>query len=234
MVDSHQIVGHSHIPIQNGVFTQHLPLVIVHRTRQDGHRTMVTNGVVEFYGLVFIFAEHIPHASKKSLASQHGGILAVDYAIVLVVGINHLAAIVGCRAVAEETCQQFAQCVGLLLEGVERVETIARHIEIDSVAQNRGRQWLTVACEYRTTARIDRVGHEDTLLQSLGIVGHLATKCQHPDKSYYDAQTHKDKESIDLLYPREHLGSYIYFASLFCHIAVSPVSPAGDLSGLNC
>ena len=105
-------------------------------------------------------------------------------AVVLVVGVHHLAAIVGGCVVSKEVGEQLAECVGLLAEDVERVEAVAGHIEIDPIAEDRCSQWLAIACHNRATTRVDRVGHKDSLLQTVGIVSHLATKPQYPHQAH--------------------------------------------------
>ena len=103
---------------------------------------MVAQRVVQLHRLELVTAQHVPYTGEETLRTQHRGILAVDHAVVLVVLLDHAAAILRGRTVPEEPRQKLGQRVGLLAEQSQRVESVAGHVEVDAVAQDRRGQRL--------------------------------------------------------------------------------------------
>lgn len=229
LVERHQIVCHTHVPVQDGVLAQRLPLVVVDRARQDSYGTVVTQRVVQLHRLELVTAQHVPYTGEETLRAQHRGILAVDHAVVLVVLLDHAAAILRGRAVPEEPRQKLGQGVGLLAEQCQRVESVAGHVEVDAVAQDRRGQRLAVTRQNRPAARIDRVDDKDTAFEPLGIVCRFGTEGRHPYQTHNHKQRHEDEDSVDPLHPRVHLVLDIGIAFQFCHFSVPVFRPSGSL-----
>ena len=225
LVERHQIVCHTHVPVQDGVLAQRLPLVVVDRARQDRHGAVVAQRVVQFHRLELIMPQHVPYTGEETLRAQHRGILAVDNAVVFVVLLDHAAAILRGRAVPEEPRQKLGQRVGLLAEQSQRVESVAGHVEVDAVAQDRRGQRLAVTRQNRPAARIDRVDDEDTAFETLGIVCRFGTEGRHPYQTHNHKQRHENEDSVDPLHPRVHLVLDIGIAFQFCHFSVPVFRP---------
>ena len=183
LIDWLTTICQAHIPVQDRVLLQLLPLVEVHRAGQYMHRVVVADGVVDGYLLQLGICQCVPQPLKQSLTHRQRvpHLLNSD---AVVAGIHQAGVVISGGAVLEENVEQLCQRVGITLEELQRVEALATHIEVYAVTLYGCRQRLTIACQNRATQWVYGVTHEDTLIELLCICRNLGAKEEHPQQSH--------------------------------------------------
>ena len=217
LVEDMFLEGDAHISVQDGVLAQYLPLVEVHRTRQNLHGVVVTHGGIDLENLHIVTTQVIDNPREEVAAAPYQRVVRIYPLAVLLALLKHQAAVVGSRAVLEEGGKQLRERIDILAEGLLVVETLATHIEVDAVAQDGCGQRLAIACEDGATARDNGVGLEDALLQTVGILGRLGDGQHNPRQTHHNGQTHEDENPIYGPHSCVHLAFDIYLNLLLCH-----------------
>ena len=181
-----QAVGHAHIPVENGIAAQGLPLGVVDFAREKRHGRVVAQRVVELHGQELLAPHPVPPAGEAPFGARHERILAVGDAVAAGVFALHRLRIGRGRFVAEIERQQLRERIALLTERAERVEPRAAVVHFDLITEERRGQRLAVARQdVAAPCGNDLVG-EDPPLQTFGVVGHLRREELHPDQTRED------------------------------------------------
>ena len=164
LVEDMLLECYAHIAVQDGVLAQRLPLVEVHRARQNLHGVVVAHGGVDLENLHIVATQVIHNPRDKVATAPNQRVVRIYPLTVLLALVEHQAAILGRRAVLEECGEQLRERIDILTKNLLIVEALATHIEVDAITQDRGSQRLAIACEDRASARDDGVALEDALL----------------------------------------------------------------------
>ena len=152
LVEDMLLERHAHISVEDGVLAQLLPLLEIDGTGQDMHGVVVTHGGIDLQHLHIVATQLIHNECEEVAAASYERVVRIYPLAVLLACLEHLAAVVGSRAVAEKVVQQLRQRIYILTKCLLVIKALATHIKIYAIAQNRGRQRLAITCQDRASA----------------------------------------------------------------------------------
>lgn len=198
-----QAVGHAHIPVQNGIMAQRLPLGVVDLARQQRHGGMVAQRVIELHGEVLLAPHPVPPAAQTPLGARDERILAIGDTVAAGVFALHRLCISRSRLVPEIERQQLGQRIALLAERGQRIEPRAAVVHLDLIAEERRGQRLAVAREDIAAPRGKDLVGEDPARQTVGVVGHLRREELHPDQAREDQRRDQNEDGVEQMHAEE-------------------------------
>ena len=196
-------VDHAHVPVEQRVAAQRLPLGAVDLAREDVDGGVVAQRVVDAARDVLLAAQAVDEPPQKARGAEVGGLAGVDQPVAAgMLGAEEAAVLRG-GLVAEEGGEQLGQRVALLVEALQRVESRAAEVEGGLVAENRGGQRLAVAGQDAAPLGGDDLLGEDAAREAVGVVGHLAAEELHPDEAQQHDGRHGDEEHVEQPDPQQ-------------------------------
>ena len=192
-----EVVDHAHVPVQERIAPQHLPLGIVHLAGEDVHGGMVAQRVVDAARDVLLAAQAVKETGDAPLGAQVGRIARAHQPVAAGVLLAELPGVGRGGLVLEEGGQQFGQRVGLFAEGVERVEARRGEVEGGLIAEDRGGQRIAVAREDASALGGDHLLGEDSAGQAVGVVGDLRAEELHPDQPQEHDASGQEEEHVE-------------------------------------
>ena len=166
---------------------------------------MVADRVVDAPPDILLAPQAVEHPRQPPLGTQIGGVARVHQPVAAGMLLAELAGISRSGLVLEEGGKQLRERVGLLVEGLERIEARRGEIEGGLVAEDRRGERFPVAGEDTAALCGDRLLGEDAAREPVGVVGHLRAEELHP----YQAQQHdapgEDEQHVEEPHPQQNV-----------------------------
>ncbi len=198
-----EAVDHAHVPVQQRVAPQRLPLGVVDLAGEDVDRRVVADRVVDAPRDELLAAQPVKKAREPPLGADVGRVAAPHEAVAAVVLTPQQAPVLRGRAVAEEGREELGERVGLLVEGLQRVEARRAEVEGGPVAEERGGERFAVAREDAAPLRRDALLGEDAPREAAGVVVDLGAEELHPHEPPEHDGAREDEQHVEQPYPQQ-------------------------------
>ena len=223
-----QAVNHAHIPVQQRIAPQHLPLGVVHLAGKDSDGRMVADRVVNPPRNVLLAAQAVEHPRQPPLRTEILRVARIDQPVAPGMLLAEHPGVLRGGTVPEEGGEQLRERIGLLAEGPERIQPRRGEVEGGLVTEDRGGQRLAVAREDAAALGGNHLLGEDAARKAVGVVGHLRAEELHPHQTDEHNAPGEDEEHVEEPHPQQNVAFDLRSLRLHSRYQFSMISPGAS------